>query len=112
MIVSKNQIWKSLCECYGRSHASTLMPESWVLDDDADMDLFREFYRANPDEMYILKKNVQRKEGLMLTNKFSDIVNAKSDDFKKYIRNDHLGFAIIWYSFAAILLIIIFIKRK
>ena len=82
MIVSKNQIWKSLCECYGRSHASTLMPESWVLDDDADMDLFREFYRANPDEMYILKKNVQRKEGLMLTNKFSDIVNAKSDDFR------------------------------
>ncbi len=40
------------------------------------------------------------------------IRNAKSDDFKKYIRNDHLGYAIIWYSFAAILLIIIFIKRK
>ncbi len=82
MIVSKNQIWKSLCECYGRSHASTLMPESWVLDDDDEMDLFKTFYRENPDEMYILKKNVQRKEGLKLTNKFPEIINAKNDEFR------------------------------
>ena len=40
------------------------------------------------------------------------IRNASADTFKAYIKNDHLGYAIIWYSFAAILLLITFIKRK
>ncbi len=38
------------------------------------------------------------------------IRNANPDIFKTYIRNDHFGYAMIWYSFAAILLIISYIK--
>jgi surfeit locus 1 family protein len=37
--------------------------------------------------------------------------NASPDMFKAHIRNDHLGYAMIWYSFAAILLIVVYIKR-
>lgn len=40
------------------------------------------------------------------------IKNAGLDEFKTHIRNDHLGYAIIWYGFAAILLVIIFIRKK
>jgi surfeit locus 1 family protein len=38
------------------------------------------------------------------------IRNANPDIFKTSIRNDHFGYAVIWYSFAAILLIISYIN--
>ena len=92
-IVSKNKIWESLLNCFGRSHASTLMPESYILDDYNEMELFRKNYNYNGKDIYILKKNVQRKEGLKLTKNYFEIINAYKDDYRvaqKYIRNLYL----------------------
>jgi hypothetical protein len=90
-MVSKNNIWSSLKKYYGFDGASNIMPSSYVLEDDNDMKLFKRDYVS--DEIYILKKNVQRKEGLKLTKDLNTIMKAKNDEYKvvqKYIRNLYL----------------------
>ncbi len=90
-MVSKNNIWATLKRYYGLEGASDVMPISYVLDDPNDMALFQNDYRD--DQIYILKKNVQRKEGLKLTKDYKEITEAASDDYKvvqKYIRDLYL----------------------
>jgi hypothetical protein len=90
-IVSKNKIWESFLNCYGRKDASKLMPESYILDDLNEMETFRKNYKS--EDIYILKKNLQRKEGLKITKDYFEIIDAHNDDYKvvqKYIRNIYL----------------------
>ena len=92
-IVSKNKIWESLEKCYGRTHASTLMPESYVLDDPKEMDIFAKKFDQSKNYIYILKKNVQRKEGLKLTRDYYEIINGAKDNYRvvqKYITDLYL----------------------
>jgi len=92
-IVSKNKIWESFVKCYGRKAASKLMPESYVLDDPNEMQIFRKNFNASSNEIYILKKNVQRKEGLKLTQNFFEIIDASKENYKvvqKYITDLYL----------------------
>ena len=92
-IVSKNKIWESLVKCYGRKDASTLMPESYILDDLNEMQVFRANFKPNKNEIYILKKNVQRKEGLKLTRDFFEILSGSVDNYRvvqKYMTDLYL----------------------
>ena len=92
-IVSKNNIWASLMSCFGRKHASTLMPESYILGDPNEMMLFRKNFNPSGTDIYIMKKNLQRKEGLKLTKDFFEILEAHNDDYRvvqKYIRDLYL----------------------
>jgi len=90
-IVSKNKIWQSLVKCYGRPDARKLMPESFVLNEPKDMNAFKNYYNKN--DIYILKKNVQRKEGLKLTSDLNTILTAKDESYRvvqKYLTNLYL----------------------
>lgn len=90
-IVSKNKIWESLVNCFGRDEASLYMPESFVLHKSKDMDLFRKKFQTK--NIYILKKNIQRKEGLKLTNNLNVILNSVLDNYRvvqKYLTNLYL----------------------
>lgn len=92
-IVSKNKIWESLVNCYGRTHARKLMPESYILGDPNEMMQFRKDFNPVKNDIYILKKNVQRKEGLKLTRDFFEILEASADNYKvaqKYITDLYL----------------------
>jgi hypothetical protein len=92
-IVSKNKIWESLVQCYGRKEASKLMPESYVLENPNEMEIFRKNFNPSSNEIYILKKNVQRKEGLKLTKDYFEILDGKNDNYKvvqKYITDLYL----------------------
>jgi len=92
-IVSKNKIWESLMECYGRKHARELMPESFILGNKEEMALFNQQFDRRENTIYILKKNVQRKEGLKLTKKYDDIMTAYMEGYKvaqKYKTNLYL----------------------
>lgn len=87
-IVSKNKIWESLVNCYGRDKARKLMPESYILGDPNEMMQFRKDFNPSKKDIYILKKNVQRKEGLKLTRDFFEILEGSADNYKvvqKYI---------------------------
>ena len=79
-IVSKNKIWDSLVKCFGREEASNFMPESYVLHKSNDMNMFRKKFKSN--QIYILKKNVQRKEGLKLTSNLNVILESVLDNYR------------------------------
>ncbi len=90
-MVSKNNIWATLKKYYSFDIASTIMPSSYVLDDYNDMKLFERDYKK--DKIYIMKKNVQRKEGLKLTKDYNEIINGPKDEYKvvqNYIRDLYL----------------------
>lgn len=93
IIVSKNKIWETLVKCYGRKHSSKLMPESYILNDMKEMDIFAKQFNPSDNDIYILKKNVQRKEGLKLTRDYYEIISAYKDNYRvvqKYITNLYL----------------------
>ena len=90
LIVSKNNLWKLLEDKYTRYNAKTLMPETWILSNKKHMELFNNIFSNK--NMYIMKKNIQRKEGLKLTNKLSDIINNTDTKFKvvqKYMKDTY-----------------------
>lgn len=78
-IVSKNYLWYLLEKNLGRSLASEIMPETYLLENEDDMRLFINRYDKN--KYYILKKNLQRKLGLLLTKDLNEIINSKKDNF-------------------------------
>ena len=79
-IVSKNSLWSLLETKYKREFAKTLMPETFILGDAENMKIFEEKY--DKSKYYILKKNVQRKLGLKISNNYFDIINSIKDGFK------------------------------
>jgi hypothetical protein len=79
-IVSKNSLWTLLAQEYGRNQASEIMPETYVLSDAADMTVFEKKFDAN--NIYIMKKNIQRKKGIELTNDYYTIINAKYNKYR------------------------------
>ena len=88
LIVSKNNIWRLLENKHGRKTTIKLMPETFILSDKNQMDLFKKIYDKN--DTYIMKKNIQRKQGLLLTSNFDTIVNNKDSKFRivqKYMKN-------------------------
>jgi hypothetical protein len=79
-IVSKNRLWSELKSCYGSKIAATIMPETCLLNDSNDMKNFEKNY--DPENIYILKKNLQRKQGIFLSKKLKEIREAKNKNFK------------------------------
>ena len=92
-IVSKNNLWTLLESCYGREKASKLIPESFVLNDNEQLNLLKKNFYENKNSIYILKKNVQRKEGLKLTKNLDEIIYAKWEGYilaQKYMSDIYL----------------------
>ena len=64
------------------------MPETYLLENSSDMNLFINRYKKN--KYYILKKNLQRKLGLLLTKDLNEITNSKNNGFllvQEYLPN-------------------------
>jgi hypothetical protein len=87
-IVSKNNLWDILENQYGRKDAVNYMPLTFVVDNDEHLLELRENHSKG--DKYILKKNVQRKKGLFITDSIDYIMkNANTEDFiiiQKYIK--------------------------
>lgn len=79
-IVSKNNIWTLLSDSFGRKKASSIMPETYVLNNEEDMRKFTLDY--NPSDKYILKKNIQRKKGIKMTNNLKEILESRNQGYK------------------------------
>jgi hypothetical protein len=80
LIASKNGIWKLIVDAYGREASAQLMPESFIASDADDLRAFLAVY--NPRHMYICKKNVQRKKGLLLTNNLDLLLQCQYRGYK------------------------------
>lgn len=73
-IVAKELLWKNVVDFFGIEKAKILMPNSYILYEPKDIEKFKTEY--DPNKLYILKKNIQRQEGLKITKKFNEIINA------------------------------------
>lgn len=78
-IVAKEWLWKNIVKHHGITKACTMMPRSYVLNSDEDIARFLKEYQEN--KLYILKKNVQRQEGLKITKDKVEIANGKYNQF-------------------------------
>ena len=90
-IVSKSNLWYLLEKTYSRKNAKKIMPESYLLRNKNDMILFNKEF--NSDELYLLKKNIQQKRGISITQDIKIINNAYKDKFvivQKYLKNQYL----------------------
>jgi len=90
-IVSKNGIWDILKREYTRKLASELMPTSYILYDPTELKHLKDDYKEG--DIYILKKNIQRKEGLKLTKNMKEILLASQENYRvaqKYMRDLYL----------------------
>ena len=72
---SKSNLWGNLIKKYGREEALKMAPPTYRLNYNLDMNLFKKEY--DPDKIYIMKKNIQRQEGLKITNNKDEIINGK-----------------------------------
>jgi hypothetical protein len=79
-ITSKDNIWKNLVKIYGRKMAQIVMPTTYILNNSEEIELFNKEYTKN--KLYIMKKNIQRQTGLLITNKKEEILNNVD---KKYV---------------------------
>ena len=83
---SKEAIWKTLEKNFGRIKSSEIMPRSYIFP--KDIHVFKNEY--NRDNMYILKSEEQRQQGLKLSNNYEEIVTSRSNGYKivqEYINN-------------------------
>jgi len=89
-LTSKNKIWKNLVDTYGRDIALTIMPTTYILSDPNDIALFQKEYNKN--QIYILKKNIQRQKGLKITKDKNVILNANKNGYvivQKLLQNPY-----------------------
>jgi hypothetical protein len=94
---SKVALWNSILHKFGREEASTLMPNTFILNNKNDMKQFIKHYYERKEEYpkckYILKNHKQRQEGLKLVNKLEDIKKANNQGFhlvQNYMENPFL----------------------
>lgn len=90
-LVSKNKLWQALVDVYGRARASTISPPTYVVADPDDLARFLEDYV--PQRMYICKKNVQRKKGLMMSDNLDTLLRCHYQGYKviqEYLTDVHL----------------------
>jgi len=73
-ITAKDSLWKNLLQYYGRNNAITMMPTTYILYDNKDIDLFKKEFKK--ENIYIMKKNIQRQEGLLITQDQDAIING------------------------------------
>ncbi len=89
--VSKNGLWNIINKKYGRKECKKYLPESWLFENKNEMENFMNIYDSN--QIYIIKKNIQRKLGIKLTKDIRDILDSENDNFKviqKYIKDIYL----------------------
>lgn len=74
-LVSKSTLWLHLLKYYkSRSNATKYAPLTYVLYKPSDLALFQKEYDGN--KYYILKKNIQRQEGIKITNNKASIMSG------------------------------------
>jgi hypothetical protein len=79
ILVAKDWLWKTVSSFYGLEKAKTMLPDSYILHSDEDMERFDREYEFS--KLYIMKKNIQRQEGLKITNNKDDIINGAREKY-------------------------------
>lgn len=79
LMVAKEWLWINVVSYYGLDITKTMMPNSYVLTN--SVDLIRFDHEFTNDKIYIMKKNIQRQEGLKITNDRNEIINSRKNGY-------------------------------
>lgn len=74
-IAAKDYLWNLLVQHRGINQAKILMPNTYIMYSPEDMNRFKNEYTKG--KLYIMKKNIQRQEGLKITDSYDEIINSK-----------------------------------
>lgn len=87
LMVAKEELWKTVVKKYGKKQAIKMMPKSYLLDSQENINKFKDDFDSN--KIYIMKRNIQRQEGLNIINSLPDILkiveNDKNSEYKYII---------------------------
>ena len=72
-------LWKNLRNYYSLDSASKMMPNTYILSNNEDVTRLKKEHNEN--NLYIMKKNIQRQEGLKITRKLTEILNGKKQGY-------------------------------
>lgn len=78
-MVAKNSLWDHVSKTYGVQRANILLPTTYLLTDPEEIKRFTDEYDKN--KLYIIKKNIQRQEGLKITNDYNEIINGNKEKY-------------------------------
>jgi hypothetical protein len=79
-IAAKDYLWNNIVSHYGLEHSKLLCPNTYILSGkQKDIDMKRLENESNKDKIYIMKKNIQRQEGLNITKNIQEITENKDD---------------------------------
>ena len=76
-LAAKDYLWKALVDHQGLQKAKILMPNTYILYSPTDLSRLKNEY--NSKKLYIMKKNIQRQEGLKITNSYDEILKSASE---------------------------------
>lgn len=79
LMTAKDLMWEIIVGYYGLTYAKTFLPNTYILNLKDDMKRFENEYKDT--NIYILKKNIQRQEGLKITNSFEEIKKAVYNNY-------------------------------
>lgn len=79
MLASKEWLWLHNVKHHGLQKSQSLMPNSYVLYLVEDLNRFNKEYNSN--KIYIMKKNIQRQEGLLITKDKQKIMTGINDGY-------------------------------
>jgi hypothetical protein len=78
-LASKSDLWLNLVQKYGVEKAKIMAPNTYVLYNTDDVKKFN--VEHDPNKIYILKKNIQRQEGLKITKDKNEIIHGFKDNY-------------------------------
>jgi hypothetical protein len=77
MMVSKSMMALILKKSLSRDQVDKLIPRTYILNQDDDIRQLHQDFAAN--NVYIMKKNIQRQEGVSMVDNLDDIMRKKDD---------------------------------
>jgi len=78
-ISAKEWLWLNVLKHHGYNKTISMLPKSYVLYLPDDIKLFDKEYNSN--KTYIMKKNIQRQEGLKITKDKNEIMNGAKNGY-------------------------------
>lgn len=73
-IVAKELLWKHIVDHFDYPIAKTIMPNGYILYNNSDLNRLATEY--DPSKIYIMKKNIQRQEGLKITKNKNELLKG------------------------------------
>lgn len=79
-LVAKNGLYYFMRNYYGEPKVFEYLPQSWLITEIQELQKLKDDYYKKK-RIYILKKNIQRQQDILITDSYDDIVKASTENY-------------------------------